>query len=132
MKETTREWVAKAEGDFLTAEREFTAKKPNYDATCFHTQQCAEKYLKAWLNEHGVRFQKTHDLLVLLELALPVDQAFETLRPTLAYLTYFAFEFRYPGEWADEQSARSALEHCRSIRNRARRSLGFPLLKNGR
>jgi HEPN domain-containing protein len=40
--------VTKAEGDFLTAGRELRARKsPNYDAVCFHAQQCAEKYLKA-------------------------------------------------------------------------------------
>jgi HEPN domain-containing protein len=40
------EWVEKAEGDFRTAEREARVRKaPNYDAVCFHAQQCAEKYL---------------------------------------------------------------------------------------
>jgi hypothetical protein len=38
----THEWVAKAEGDFTTMERESRARKaPNYDAICFHAQQCA-------------------------------------------------------------------------------------------
>ena len=44
------EWIAKAEGDFATAQRELRARRaPNYDAACFHSQQCAEKYLKAFL-----------------------------------------------------------------------------------
>ena len=35
------EWIAKAEGDFTSANREFTAPElPNYDAACFHAQQC--------------------------------------------------------------------------------------------
>jgi HEPN domain-containing protein len=46
MKPLTREWVAKAEGDRVTARRELRARRrPNYDAACFHAQQCAEKYL---------------------------------------------------------------------------------------
>lgn len=50
MKPLTREWVEKTEGDFLTAARESRVRKsPNYDAVCFHAQQCAEKYLKARL-----------------------------------------------------------------------------------
>jgi HEPN domain-containing protein len=55
MKPTTVEWVAKAEGDFLTAGRELRARKsPNYDAVCFHAQQCAEKYLNALSgSQHG-------------------------------------------------------------------------------
>ena len=46
MQPATSEWIAKAEGDFTTALREHRARKsPNYDAACFHAQQCAEKHL---------------------------------------------------------------------------------------
>jgi HEPN domain-containing protein len=50
MNPLTTEWIEKAEGDLLTAQREYRARnRPNYDAVCFHAQQTAEKYLKAWL-----------------------------------------------------------------------------------
>jgi len=50
MKPLTSEWVEKAEGDLATAKREIRVRKaPNFDAVCFHAQQCAEKYLKALL-----------------------------------------------------------------------------------
>lgn len=50
MNPLTLEWVTKAEGDYLTAVREARIRKsPNYDAVCFHSQQAAEKYLKAYL-----------------------------------------------------------------------------------
>jgi HEPN domain-containing protein len=63
MKPITAEWVEKAEGDFATARRELEIDvNPNFDAVCFHAQQCAEKYLKARLIEAGIRFPKTHDL----------------------------------------------------------------------
>ncbi len=56
MKLLTREWIDKAEGDFATASREIRVRKsPNYDAVCFHAQQCAEKYLKALLQESESR-----------------------------------------------------------------------------
>ena len=62
-----REWIEKADGDLVTASREYRArKKPNYEGVCFHAQQCIEKYLKAVLQKYGVPFQKTHDLSVLL------------------------------------------------------------------
>jgi len=52
MKLITEEWVNKAEGDFATAQRESQVENmPNYDAVCFHSQQCIEKYLKACLQE---------------------------------------------------------------------------------
>src|SRR5438094_9694193 len=71
MKPITREWIDKAEGDWHSAQREYRARRrPNYDAACFHAQQCAEKYLKARLEEAGIAFSRTHNLISLLTLVL--------------------------------------------------------------
>ncbi len=71
MKRLTRDWVAKAEGDFRTKEREARVRRePNYDDICFHAQQCAEKYLKARLCEAGLPVPKIHDLVALILYAL--------------------------------------------------------------
>ena len=76
MKQITSEWITKAEGDFATAQRELRAiDNTNYDAVCFHAQQCAEKYLKAFLQESNVSFPRTHDLAELLTLALTIESA---------------------------------------------------------
>jgi HEPN domain-containing protein len=67
MKPITLEWINKAEGDWTSAQREYRARqRPNYDASCFHAQQCAEKYLKARLEEAGIAFGRTHNLTSLL------------------------------------------------------------------
>ena len=85
------EWIEKAEGDFATVQRELRARKaPNFDAACFHAQQCAEKYLKALLQEANVPFGKTHNLIALLELLLSIDSAWDSewgasSRNSLAY-----------------------------------------------
>ena len=106
MKDITREWIEKAEGDFSSAMRELRARKnPNYDSACFHAQQCAEKYLKARLQHEGIPFAKTHDLPVLLDLLLPIEPLWEGLRQQLAALTDFAVDFRYPGESAEKKDA---------------------------
>jgi HEPN domain-containing protein len=61
MKPITLEWIEKAEGDWTTAQREYRARqRPNDDAACFHAQPCAEKYLKARLEEAGIAFGRTH------------------------------------------------------------------------
>jgi HEPN domain-containing protein len=74
MKQITQEWVDKAEGDFATAQRELQVQEmPNYDAVCFHSQQCVEKYLKACLQEENIAFNRIHDLSRLLDLLLPVE-----------------------------------------------------------
>ena len=109
MNELTGEWVAKAEGDFATAGRELRARRlPNYDAVCFHSQQMAEKLLKAFLQEHGSAFPKTHNLIALVELCLPIDGSFEVQRDALIWLDRYAVQFRYPGESAERDEARRA------------------------
>jgi len=81
------EWVEKAEGDWHTAGRELrTTEFPNYDAVCFHAQQCAEKYLKALLTERNVRFPKMHHLPTLLDLLVPVCPEAEACREDLSSL----------------------------------------------
>ena len=126
MKRLVREWAAKAEADFASAGRELRARKsPNYDDACFHAQQCAEKYLKALLQQAGVPFARTHNLLALLDLLRPTDPAWELLRPALERLTAFAAAFRYPGEAADKALAQEALALCRAVRVRSRGQLGL-------
>ena len=62
------EWVYKAEGDYETARLLVNRKsKGAPDNVCFHSQQCAEKYLKGYLTLLRVEFAKTHDLVHLLD-----------------------------------------------------------------
>jgi len=126
MKLLTREWIDKAEGDFATGSREIRVRKsPNYDAVCFHAQQCAEKYLKAVLQELEISFGKTHHLVALLELVLGAEPSWELLRPTMQSLNAYSVSVRYPGEAADKAIAREALRLATAIRAEARRKLGL-------
>ncbi|HEX7721914.1 MAG TPA: HEPN domain-containing protein [Pyrinomonadaceae bacterium] len=121
MKSITAEWIAKAEGDFATAQRELNAiQHPNYDAVCFHAQQCAEKYLKAFLQEANIAFPKTHDLADLLALTLSVEPSWSSLTSDLNVLSSFAVEYRYPGDSADLIEAQA----FKSVRMSARSSVG--------
>jgi|SRR5579864_5526905 len=126
MKRLTRQWAAKAEADFHSAQRELRARKqPNLDGACFHAQQCAEKYLKARLHEAGIAFPKTHDLTRLLDLIIPAEPLWGSLRPSLNRLTVFSVQFRYPGSDATRKTALEALRLCRQIRSVIRKSLGL-------
>lgn len=126
MKPLTLEWVAKAEADFASAGREQRARKmPNYDAACFHSQQCAEKYLKAILQEESIAFERTHKLVALLDLLAERYPEMEPLRPSLVILTAYAVAFRYPEESADYAMAREAVALCKEIRRVVRSVLGL-------
>ncbi len=124
MNDLTAEWIAKAEGDYATAGRELRARRrPNYDAVCFHAQQAVEKYLKAFLQEEGADFPKTHNLIELLQLVVPLDASFELQRDLLIRLERYAVHYRYPGESADQDEARSAFKSAQSVRRFIRQRL---------
>ncbi len=118
MNEILKEWIDKAEGDYHSALREFRARNfPNYDSAGFHAQQCIEKYLKAFLQIHNVRFQKTHDLLALMELCIPIYPEIGMNTELLAYLNQFAINYRYPGEMATKEQAKQAVDSMKKLRD---------------
>ena len=124
MKANAREWIEKAEADFVSAGREYRARqRPNFDAACFFAQQCIEKYLKARLAEANIAFPKTHDLEALLDLVLSVEPLWEAFRSKLGDLTSFAATFRYPGESATRDMARMAVKDATRIREQMRRDM---------
>jgi HEPN domain-containing protein len=128
MNPKTLEWIEKAEGDWWTMSREYRARKnPNYDAACFHGQQCAEKYLKARLFDAGISFAKIHDLEILLNNLLPIEPNWASLRNAAIILSSFAVEFRYPGQKATKADAKEAVKNCRLIRETVRTAFGLPI-----
>ena len=128
MNPKTLEWIEKAEGDWATLSRENRVRKnPNYDAVCFHAQQCAEKYFKARLFDAGIAFAKIHDLEILLNALLPIEPNWNSLRNEAIILSSFAVEFRYPGATAIKSDAKEAVKHCRLIRKLVRESFGLPI-----
>jgi HEPN domain-containing protein len=126
MNPVVAEWVKKAEGDFVTAGRELRARKsPNYDAVCFHAQQCAEKYLKAVLQENDKRIPKIHFLLELLAMILKFDGSYEFLKADLEILEDYSVRFRYPGQFAEKEEAQSAYIAAGTTRKFIRQKIGL-------
>src|SRR5207248_1886363 len=97
MKKTTREWVKKAEGDYVIARQAARSKVPLHDGVCFHCQQCAEKYLKGLMEELGLAVPKIHDLDQLRIKLAPHRPLPGSMQRGLVFLTDFAVETRYPG-----------------------------------
>ncbi len=124
-----REWVVKAEADYKAALALARQRKdPLPEVVCFHCQQCAEKYLKAFLVSRGTPFPKTHDLIALKNLCAEHDHDFEQIHDWLESLEGYDVAIRYPGETATIEDAREALaamkEMRRFVRNRIRNLTG--------
>lgn len=108
------------------AQRERRAVDPVWDGICFHAQQCAEKYIKAFLEEQTIAFQKTHDLVGLVNLSGGQLPELDPLRPRLAHLSTFGITTRYPGVQADRRAADEALKTAEEVRTVMRTKLGLP------
>src|SRR5262249_25942523 len=110
MKKETRRWIRKAEAD-LEGATELQVVAPHLcDLICFHCQQAAEKYLKAYLQEQGLPVPRSHDLEKLLTQvirAIPSDKTLKRLRRTCVFLGKFAVDFRYPDYNASTRNVRS-------------------------
>ena len=126
MRPDTREWVKKAEDDFKVASQLLRRRKDIVsEAACFHCQQCVEKYLKARLVEAGVSFPRTHDLLKLLNLCLPVEPLWASFAKVVDTMSDYAVDFRYPGQSATLAEARQCLKEAKAIRREVRLSFGL-------
>ncbi|MBU4198545.1 MAG: HEPN domain-containing protein [Kiritimatiellae bacterium] len=92
-----RNWLIKANRDLLSARELAEADIPLLDTAAYHCQQAAEKAIKAFLLFHDVRFEKTHDIEVLILQAIDINPDFRSCHEAASILTPFAVEFRYPG-----------------------------------
>ena len=124
MREVTKEWIVKAEGDYRSAEiLLYQIEVPEIDTACFHCQQCSEKYIKAFLTEHDIDFPRNHDLIRLLGLCLTVDEGFEKIRDHLRRLENYGVIIRYPGLTVPLEMAHEAFENASKVRGFMRRKL---------
>ena len=127
MNPLTAEWVQKAEGDYTVAQQSEQGQNPVNDVICFLTQQCVEKYLKAWLQEANIPFPRTHDLKALLNLIAPTLPAWEVWREDFSKLSEHAVDPRYPGKFATADETAHAMRICGKVRRTVREQLKLPL-----
>jgi HEPN domain-containing protein len=97
-RELVRNWLIRAERDLLAAQKLSAEPNPSLDTAIFHCQQAAEKAIKGFLVLHDKRFEKTHDITVLVNLAMPFNNGFSSWLDAGERLTPYAVAFRYPGD----------------------------------
>jgi HEPN domain-containing protein len=117
--------VRKAERDWVAVRKLTRGAEPAHEAVCFHCQQCAEKYLKALLEELGRTVPRTHNLVALLPLLTPHHSSLRSFRRGLDFLTRFAVHTRYPGDTANKRQAMSARRWASQVREHCRKILGL-------
>jgi len=94
-----REWIDKADHDLGSAKLIFLHIPEYFDTIAFHCQQATEKYLKATLVYSGVDFQRTHNLVYLLDLLSQKITVSEDIYNQAILLNGFSVQIRYPNKY---------------------------------
>ncbi len=93
---SAQDWLRYAHSDLQLA-RTSGASNVMLESLCYHTQQCAEKALKAALVAYRVPVPRTHSIGLLLDL-LSVHTSISKDVEQGAILTDYAVMCRYPGD----------------------------------
>ena len=97
-KEEVKQWIKLADNDLALAEHTAKTMRPiPYEIVCFHCQQFAEKYLKAFLVSKGKEPPYIHDLLKLVSLCEIENSNFMQIKQKCIILTQYGVQPRYPG-----------------------------------
>lgn len=96
LSEQIKEWIKKAEHDLGSAKIIFLYLPDYSDTIAFHCQQAVEKYIKAILVYKEIEFQRSHDLIYLLELLSSVSEISKDRYKKAVSLNGYSVQIRYP------------------------------------
>ncbi len=121
MNERVANWFRFAEEDLKSAK--ILLKEEIYNKVCFHSQQCAENSLKAFLVSRRKKPPKTHSLIELLRLVAANHRGFQHFEAPCRRLDQFYLPTRYadalvgtlPEGLPMEKHAREAIEAAESL-----------------
>jgi HEPN domain-containing protein len=98
-KELILDWVRHAKSDLITARHMFEYIYPKeIEISAWHSQQCAEKALKAFLVAHNIEPPRTHDLDELVKLCQNIDGSFSEMLYDCQKINPYGSVVRYPNE----------------------------------
>jgi HEPN domain-containing protein len=112
-----KEWLRYARSDLNTAKHMFNDVNPKEtEISCYHTHQCAEKSLKAYLIARETEPPFIHDLVELVKLCADQETSFSTIQPYCVSLNLYGVQVRYPNELAvDDNMAGQAIDNTEKV-----------------
>ena len=109
-----KEWLAKADEDFNFAKINLEEDNKFYSQVCFHFQQAAEKYLKAFIVAYDLEFEKLHNLIILLKICSKKEPSLLSLMEQCERLNTAYIDTRYPVHWPTDYSKEKTTEMQRA------------------
>ncbi|MFQ6087607.1 MAG: HEPN domain-containing protein [Candidatus Methanofastidiosia archaeon] len=117
------EWISKAEEDYRASLSLNAKDVPNI--ICYHSHQCIEKYLKAFLILKEEKPPWIHDLIRLCELAKRHDEHLGSFDDLLQKLNPYGILTRYPGWSASAKDVEIAVSTMKELRGKLKNILGL-------
>ena len=112
-------WYEKAKNDLIVAEHSFEDLYPRQiEISCYHCQQAIEKALKGFLLYNEIDPPKTHNLIMLCQMCMEIDDSFEEILDDCTELTSYGVITRYPNEVEiTEAESKIAIRKSKEIHN---------------
>ena len=111
------DWYRFARMDMQSAKTldEHSHPKP-LEIICYLSEQCVEKMLKGFLVANSKTPPRTHDLPMLCDICVEIDERFSELSDICEFLTLYGVQPRYPNELEIiDGDASKALRHIQSV-----------------
>jgi len=91
-----KEWMIIADDDFDSAKILNESLRKHMEVICYLCAQAAEKYLKCYLTYNDIIPQKTHNLVLLNDKCIEIDNNFQEIKMECGFLNRYINEIRYP------------------------------------
>ncbi|MDR1469016.1 MAG: HEPN domain-containing protein [Spirochaetaceae bacterium] len=116
-KEFILDWIRHAKSDLNTARHMFEDVYPKEtEISAWHSQQCAEKALKAFLVANDIDPPKIHNLDELDKLCQNIDAGFSEIWGDCQKLNPYGSAVRYPNELVvDEAIVQAAIKRAQKV-----------------
>ena len=122
-----KEWIDKADHDLGSAKLIYLHIPDYFDTIAFHCQQATEKYLKSILEYYGIEFQRSHNLVYLLDLLAQKIDITEDIYDKAILLNGFSVQIRYPDNtiYLTKEELEISINISEEFRNFAIKTIGI-------
>jgi HEPN domain-containing protein len=91
-----KEWMIIADDDFDSAIILNESARKHLEVICYLCAQATEKYLKCYLTYNDIIPQKIHNLVLLNDKCIEIDNGFQEIKMECGFLNRYINEIRYP------------------------------------
>lgn len=121
-------WLKKAQKDLISAKREMKFETPITETVCFHSQQAAEKFLKAYFVFLDIKILKSHNIATLISSIEQFDNEINELKESCDILTDYSVDIRYPDDIYEPsiEDANEAITLAETLKNYVLKRIDIP------